>query len=91
MVSSVGIGTGCICDPLNFSHLNPDLYIAISDVVRTWVQTSYAKDSGKPLIVIDHGTSEEAGMQMLSEFLKDKIPGKEIMHFPQGCTYKWIV
>ena len=90
LVASVGIGTGCICDPLDFSHLEPDMFIAINDTVKTWVQTSYAKDSGKPLVVIDHGTSEEAGMIMLSDFLKESVAGKEIIHFAQGCTYRWV-
>ena len=91
LVSSIGIGTGYICDPLNFSHLEPDMVIAIHDTVRTWVQTSFAKDSGKPLLVIDHGTSEEAGMIMLSDFLKKTISGKEVVHFAQGCTFQWVV
>jgi putative NIF3 family GTP cyclohydrolase 1 type 2 len=89
-VSSIGIGTGCICDPLNFYHLKPDMFIAITDVVRTWIQTSYARDCGKPLVVIDHGTSEEPGIRMLSDFLTEKLPGTETIHFKQGCTYKWI-
>jgi putative NIF3 family GTP cyclohydrolase 1 type 2 len=90
MVSSVGVGTGCICDPLQFSYLEPDLYIAISDTVRTWIQTSFATDSGKPLIVIDHGTAEESGMRLLSELLQKNIPGIDTIHYQQGCTYKWI-
>jgi len=90
MVSTVGVGTGCICDPMHFAHLNPDMYIAISDIVRTWIQTSFAEDSGKPLVVIDHGTAEESGMQLLSELLQKRIPGYKTVHFPQGCTYQWI-
>jgi putative NIF3 family GTP cyclohydrolase 1 type 2 len=90
LVSSVGIGTGCICDPLNFSHLEPDMFLAITDVVRTWIQASYAKDSGKPLVVIDHGTSEEPGIVVLSGLLRESIPAVETVHFAQGCTYRWI-
>ena len=66
------------------------MFIAITDVVRTWIQTSYARDCGKPLVVIDHGTSEEPGIRMLSDFLTEKLPGTETIHFKQGCTYKWI-
>jgi len=90
-VSSVGIGTGCICDPMEFADLKPDLFIAIDDVVRTWTQTTYASDSGQPLIVINHGTSEEAGMRMLNQIIKKKFPKLETIHFEQGCSYKWIV
>ena len=89
-VSSVGIGTGCICDPMDFADLKPDMFIAIDDVVRTWTQTTFASDSGQPLVVINHGTSEEAGMQMLNQIIKKKFPNIETVHFEQGCSYKWI-
>jgi len=89
-VASVGIGTGCICDPMEFADLKPDVFIAIDDVVRTWTQTAYASDTGQPLIVINHGTSEEMGMRMLNQLIKQKFPDVETTHFNQGCTYQWI-
>ena len=89
-VGSVGIGTGCGCDPMEFADMKPDVFIAIDDVVRTWIQTSYASDTGQPLIIINHGTSEEMGMRMLNQIIKQKFPNIETIHFDQGCTYKWI-
>jgi len=89
-ISSVGLGTGCICNPVEFMDLEPDLFIAIDDTVRTWTQTTYAEDTGRPLVVINHGTSEEFGMRLLSEHLKEAFADKEVIHFPQGCSYKWI-
>ncbi len=89
-VASVGVGTGCICDPMEFADLKPDVFIAIDDVIRTWTQTSYASDTGQPLLVINHGTSEEMGMRMLNQIIKGKFPNIETIHFNQGCTYKWI-
>jgi len=89
-VSSVGIGTGCFCDPISFADLQPDIFIAIDDVVRTWIQTTFATDSGRPLIIINHGTSEEMGMRMLNQIIKERFPDIETVHFNQGCTYKWI-
>jgi len=90
LVTSVGVGTGCICDPMEFADLKPDLFIAIDDVVRTWTQTTYASDTGHPLVVINHGTSEEMGMRSLNKIIKQKFPGIDVIHFSQGCTYKWI-
>jgi putative NIF3 family GTP cyclohydrolase 1 type 2 len=90
VISSVGVGTGCICDPMEFADLKPDLFIAIDDVVRTWTQTTYASDTGEPLVVINHGTSEEMGMRMLNKIIKQKFPELETIHFNQGCTYNWI-
>ncbi len=89
-VSSIGLGTGCISNPLNYAELNPDLYIAIDDSINTWTQTTYAEDSGKPLIVVNHGTSEEAGVRALNNHLKETFKNYEVIHFNKGCTYKWI-
>lgn len=89
-VSTVGLGTGCICDPQQYAELNPDLCIAIDDTIRTWIQTTYAEDTGKPLVVINHGTSEEMGMRLLNEHLRKNIPSIEFIHLSQGCSYKWI-
>lgn len=89
-VSTVGLGTGCICDPQQYAELNPDLCIGIDDTIRTWIQTTYAEDTGKPLVVINHGTSEEMGMRLLNEYLSKNIPGIEFIHISQGCSYNWI-
>ncbi len=90
IVDSVGVGTGCFSDPIEFMGLEPGLFIAIDDVVRTWTQTVYAKDTGHPLVVINHGTSEEAGVRMLSEHLKKTYPERRVIHYAQGCTYDWM-
>jgi hypothetical protein len=71
-------------------HLNPDMFIAIDDAVQTWTQTTYAKDTGKPLLVINHGTSEEFGIRLLSNNLAKAFPEYEVIHFNQGCTYERI-
>ena len=89
-VRSVGVGTGCICNPLNFMHLEPDLFVSIDDSISTWVQTAYAEDSGRPLVVINHGTSEEFGIRLLHEHLKKTFPEHYPVHFSQGCTYRWV-
>ena len=89
-VASVGIGTGWICDPMDYADLKPDVFVAIDDVIRTHIQTVYAEDTGHPLIVINHGVSEEMGMKSLNQIIKQKFPDIEVIHFNQGCTYKWI-
>jgi putative NIF3 family GTP cyclohydrolase 1 type 2 len=89
-VSSVGLGTGVISNPLRYMELKPDLCITIDDTVQTWIQTTYAEDTGNPLVVINHGTSEEMGMRLLNEHLNNNIPSIDFTHFNQGCGYKWI-
>ena len=89
-VSSVGVGTGCFCDPIEFMGLAPDLFIAIDDIVRTWTQTVYARDTGHPLVVVNHGATEEAGVRGLAEFLAKTYPDRKVVHYAQGCGYEWV-
>lgn len=66
-----------------------ELCISIHDVTRTWIQAAYAQDTGNPLIVIDHGTSEECGVKSLSNLLEKELKCG-CMHFEQGCGFEWI-
>ncbi len=90
-VKTVGLGTGCICNPLDFMDLEMDLAIAIDDSISTWTQTTFAEDTGRPLIVVNHGTTEEYGMRELSGQLNKALKKIETIHFNQGCSYKWVV
>ena len=89
-VKSVGLGTGCICDPMQFMDLEMDMAIAIDDSVSTWKQTTFAEDSCRPLVVVNHGTTEEFGMKELSVQLNKSLAPLETIHFKQGCSYRWI-
>jgi putative NIF3 family GTP cyclohydrolase 1 type 2 len=89
-VGTVGVGTGCYCNPIEFMGLRPDLFIALDDVVRTWTQTVYAQDTGHPLVIINHGASEEAGVRALAEHLRQTYPGRKVIHYPEGCGYDWV-
>jgi hypothetical protein len=89
-VDSVGVGTGCYCDPIEFMDLAPGLFIALDDVVRTWTQTVFARDTGHPLVVINHGASEEAGVRGMSEHLGKIYAERKVIHYAQGCGYDWV-
>jgi len=90
VVGTVGVGAGCYSDPVEFMDLAPDLFISLDDIVRTWTQTVFARDTGHPLVVINHGASEEAGVRALSAFLKKAYPERKVVHYAQGCGYDWI-
>lgn len=90
IVSTVGLGTGSICDPRDYAELNPDLCIGVDDTIKTWRQAYYSEDTGNPLVVINHGTSEEMGVRLLNEHLSKNIPSIEFIHINQGCDYTWI-
>ena len=89
-VKTVGLGTGCICDPMQFMDLDMDLAIAIDDSINTWTQTTYAEDTGRPLVVVNHGSTEEFGMKELSVQMNKALDQHETLHFKQGCSYRWL-
>ena len=89
-VKTVGLGTGCICDPLQFMDLEMDLAIAIDDSINTWTQTTFAEDTGRPLVVVNHGSTEEFGMKELSVQLNKALGQHETLHFKQGCSFRWL-
>lgn len=90
IVESVGLGTGMICNPIEFASLKPDLFVVINDAIQTWTQGEFSCDTGTPMVVIDHGASEEFGVKALSDHLVSAFPHFEVIHFQQGCSYQWI-
>lgn len=89
-VTRVGIGAGCACNPIDFMNMGANFYVAIDDSIRTWIQAVYAEDTGIPLVVLHHGTSEENGVRLLSEHLQSACPQVPVIHFNQGCGYRWV-
>ncbi len=89
IVNSIGIGCGCYCDPILYMEYDADYYLAINDMIKTWVQSVYSADSGLPMGVINHGTSEEMGMRLLASYINEET-GIETIHFNGGCDYKLI-
>jgi putative NIF3 family GTP cyclohydrolase 1 type 2 len=90
LIESVGVGTGMACNPLDFADLEPDMFVVINDTIRTWTQGEFSRDTGMPMVVVDHGTSEEFGIKALSDHLASTFPQFEFIHFQQGCSYQWV-
>jgi len=90
IVESVGLGTGMACNPIEFAGLKPDMFVVINDAIQTWTQGEFSRDTGLPLVVMDHGTSEEFGVKALRDHLATVFAQFEVIHFQQGCSYQWI-
>jgi len=92
IIRSVGVGTGAISSPLSILALDPapDFVISITDSVKAWIEPAFAKDTGLPLVVVNHGTTEESGMAELTDWLSRQQLGFPIVHHAQGCAYRWV-
>ena len=88
-ITRVGIGTGCCCDPIALLDLGAELCISITDTARTWIHGEFARDTGLPLLVIDHGTSEDCGVRALQEYLAQRLPVPCVV-YPQGAGFETV-
>jgi putative NIF3 family GTP cyclohydrolase 1 type 2 len=90
MVRSLGLGTGYACDPWRFVELGAEMCVTIDDRIKTWIETEWSDDSGYPMIVIHHGTSEDWGVRRLREIIAERFPAEKVEMLPQGFRAKWI-
>jgi len=91
LVHSVGVGTGCFCNPQDVMDMGAELHIAIPDTIRTWIQGPFSEDTGLPLVLVHHGSTESTGMEVLGQRIQKDHPGLEVVHFAQGCGSRWIM
>ena len=91
-VSRVAIGTGAITPYFKFlREFGADCAICTDDGIEYWREGLYAIDNDVPIIVVNHGVAEEAGMIGLAEHLTAALPGVPVHHITQGCMYKLVV
>jgi putative NIF3 family GTP cyclohydrolase 1 type 2 len=91
-VSRVAIGTGAITPYFAFlREFGADCAICTDDGIEYWREGLYAIDNHVPIIVVNHGVAEEAGMIGLAQHLKLAVPQVPVHHFAQGCMYKLVV
>jgi hypothetical protein len=90
-IRTVGLGTGCISDPFRSYELGADLAISVDDVVRAWIAGEWCRDTGNPLVVVNHCVSEEPGMVTLATYLEKTFPDMAVTHIAQGCSYEPVV
>jgi hypothetical protein len=71
-----------------FWHVNHDVPPTEDDGSCYWSFIQGAEDIGHPVIRVNHGTSEEAGMVTMTQYINENIPGLRAEHLPHGCTFR---
>jgi putative NIF3 family GTP cyclohydrolase 1 type 2 len=89
-VRTLGLGTGFGNDPWQHYALGADMALAIDDRIKTWSEPVWAEDSGYPVVVINHGTSEEWGVRQLAKIIAAGQPALPVHLLSQGCGYRWF-
>lgn len=90
-VSKVAIGCGAITQYETMVNLGADAIIGTDDGMNYWGGGSWALDRGTPLIIVNHCTAEEPGMQNLADYIDRRFLDVKTIFIPQGCMFKTVV
>jgi putative NIF3 family GTP cyclohydrolase 1 type 2 len=88
-VSRIGAGTGCACDLSVYETLGCDAAIVCDDGSCYWAGIQRAEDVGVGVIRVNHGTSEEAGMMSLADYITREL-GIDATYLPTGSVFQLV-
>jgi putative NIF3 family GTP cyclohydrolase 1 type 2 len=88
-VSKIGAGTGCACELSGYETLGCDCGIVCDDGSCYWAGIQRAEDVGFGVIRVNHGTSEEAGMMSLADYMTREL-GLEATYLPTGSVFELV-
>ncbi len=94
-VNRVVIGTGAITPLFEYmsrfgESYGVDLAVCTDDGFTYWKHGAYALDANFPVIIVNHATSEEAGMGALADHLRAEFPEVPVHFIREGCMYELI-
>jgi putative NIF3 family GTP cyclohydrolase 1 type 2 len=89
-VSRIAIGTGVATHYRHMFDMGADVLLLTDDGTHIALSGQWSIDSGIPLIIVNHATSEEPGMRTLAKYIQEKFPKIPVTQIPVGCIYKSI-
>ncbi len=90
-VYRIALGCGAIT-PMDryFKELKADFAICSDDGINCRKYGTFSIDTGFPIVVINHAVTEDYGMTLMSERLKEVFPRVPVFNIKQRCLYKLI-
>jgi len=89
-VSRIALGTGAATEYREMHSMEADILLLTDDGTRLWESGQWSLDSGVPIIIVNHSTSEEPGMRTLAKYLQETFPFVPVIEIPVGCIYHVI-
>jgi len=89
-ISRITLGTGAASNYRDMHAFGGEAIILTDDGTLLWESGQWAKDTGIPLIIVNHSLSEEPGMHSLAKYLKKIFPDIPVLQIPVGCIFKCI-
>jgi len=79
-------------DPIEMFERGADLAFDYDDcpTVTAWICGEWCRDTGNPLVVVNHGVLEAPGIASLARYLRRTFPEIDVVHIEQGCIYREV-
>lgn len=91
-ISRLAVGTGAITRLHHMHALGADVVLATDDGMTYWTRGgNWAGDTGLPVLVVNHATSEKPGMQAMAEYLPTVFPDIPVEYFDVAFPYTSIM
>jgi putative NIF3 family GTP cyclohydrolase 1 type 2 len=90
-VHRIALGCGAIT-PIDryMKELNADFAICSDDGINCRKYGTFAADTGYPIVVINHAVTEDYGMTLMADRLREVFPGVPVHNIKQKCLFKII-
>ena len=86
-VSRIATGTGVTTDPVKMKSLGAEAGVITDDYYLYVRMGAHAAELDFPTIAVNHGVSEQWGIQNLARYVGETFPELEVFHIPQYCPY----
>lgn len=90
LVETFGIGTGCCSSPHDLFTLGADMALCVDDIIRSWIDGEWSSDTGRPILVVNHGVSEACAMESLAAKARELLPETVVSVIHQGCSFQEV-
>ena len=89
-VSTIATGTGVSTNPVWMHELGADVPVTANDYYVRVRMGTHGEKFDIPMIMVDHGVSEEWGIEGLARYLATVFDELEVVHIPYGCAFKVV-
>lgn len=86
-ITKIGTGTGAAQQPYKMKKLGADVGIMSDDYYLHVRMGVHLRELDFPVIIVNHGVSEEWGIRNLADYVKREFPALEVFYIPQYCPY----
>lgn len=89
-VKRMAVGTGAITRLPEMLELGIDLALLTDDGMNNWTAGHFSADSGLPILIVNHATSEKPGMRKMADYLQATFSHVPVEYLDVEFPYRLI-